>query len=200
MGVQPAQLCQSFPAAAQAQAGFEILPCLTPEFVAQAQAAQGQQKFGIVGAVLEPLLGDQQLLIRFLPLDAAVEVDELVTPVVPQHLAQQGLGLGLVAQLGQEAGVIPDGVFIPAQESGQLVPQAGQGLQRRFRILLACPFAFLGCLLQQVVPDLPFQFVELRFRQDIPLAQFRQQPGQLPPVLEPQVGVLQQFQHERMVR
>ncbi len=98
MSVQTAEFGQGFPVATQPQAGFKVFPGLAPEFISQADPSQGQQQLGVIGAILQPLLCEDQLFLRLGAFQATVQVDQLVAPVIAQHLAQQGFCLGFISQ------------------------------------------------------------------------------------------------------
>ena len=87
---QPAQLCTGLGTFPQLETGLEVVPGLAPQLIAQRQAAQAQQQYGVVGPLRQPLLGNQQLTLRIRTFNKAVQSDQIAIPAALELALQQG--------------------------------------------------------------------------------------------------------------
>src|SRR5690606_25085003 len=152
------------------EAGFQVLPGLAPEFIAQRQATERQQQGGVMCVIGEPALGAAQLASRVGAADQPIDMYQPVVVETGQGLAQylSRMSLGSCGALSRAVG--SERTNILSERFAQTLPVAADWIGR------TCiqPVGPLPRLDQQgaVDPALQLQFVG--FAVQVMAAQFRQ--------------------------
>src|SRR5690554_4044368 len=185
VGVEPGQLGTDHAAGALALARLEVLLGLAPVGVAQRQAAQGEQQVRVVGPLLQPLLGGDQLT-RGVHVEQAVAQHQAAVPALLEGVAQQPLGDGLLAAAHQRLGVEHDQLDVAAQVVRHVGPEATHLLDIGALAGLAPDQLAVGALLE---------LVALLPGDQLLGAQPRHQATQAVPVADAEVGLLELLEH-----